>query len=360
MLLLGPRQVGKSALIRHQIKDAQLFQLLLPDTYNQLSRDPQSLIKLIDPNKSVIVIDEIQKVPELLDVVHYLIEEQGKRFLLTGSSARKLKKNHVNLLGGRARGRQLFPLIADEYGDDFSLARFVESGSLPTHYLSDDLESDLATYIGTYLQTEIANEGLTRSIPAFSRFLDVAGLCHGEQINFAKMSSDTAVPRTTLHGYFQILLDTLIVTELPSWQESQKRKPVATSKFYFFDWGVARKLQKIGQIAEGSPLYGKAFESFIFQELIARQSYKKIGYPLCYWRSTDQYEVDFIFNNEIAIEVKSKKIITERDLKNLRALREEKKLKRFVIVYTGTEKMIFSGTPSIEVLPWKDFLDELK
>lgn len=358
VFLLGPRQTGKSSWIRNQLKNHHLFNLLLPDTYNQLSFDPQSLIREISDNKKIVVIDEIQRIPKLLDVVHYLIEEKQIRFLLTGSSARKLRTQSINLLGGRARIRHLNPFTYKELGSQFNLNMALSHGLLPSHYFSDDIESDLSAYIGTYIQQEIAYEGLTRNIPAFSRFLEVAAHGHGEQIHFTNIASDAQVPRTTIHEYYQILKDTLIAHEVPAWQKTTKRKPVATSKYYFFDWGVARKLQKTGAIQERSPMYGKAFESFIFQELKAHCDQNGIE-DLHYWRTTNQDEVDFILNNEIAIEVKAKPNVTLKDLKSLAQLKAEKKLKRFILIYTGITAQRFTEQPDIEVLPWSDFLISL-
>ena len=359
VLLLGPRQTGKTSLIREQLTTHQSFNLLLPEVYNRLSFDPQSLIREIQDPKKIVVIDEIQKIPQLLDVVHYLIEEKKIRFLLTGSSARKLKSSHVNLLGGRARLRYLNPFTSTELGAEFSLESFLQRGLLPSHYFSDDIESDLEAYVGAYLQHEIASEGLTRNVPAFSRFLEVAALGHAEQINFTQISSDAQVPRTTIHEYYSILQDTLIAHEVPAWQKSRKRKAVSTAKFYFFDWGVVRKIQKAGLVVPKSPLFGKAFESFIYQELKAHCDLTGLEKPH-YWRTTSQDEVDFIVGDEIAVEVKAKAQVQLRDLSGLIKLQEEKKLKKFFLVYTGDVEIVFPEAPKIRVLPWRKFLEILK
>jgi predicted AAA+ superfamily ATPase len=357
IFLLGPRQTGKSSLIRHQLSNCRVYNLLLPEVYNRLNFKPQLLVDEILDNKKTIVIDEIQRIPQLLDVIHYLIEERKVKFLLTGSSARKLKTNHVNLLGGRARIRHLHPLIFNEFtGIDFSLQKFLDRGLMPSHYFSDDIESDLTSYIGTYLQQEIAGEGLTRNVPAFSRFLELAALGHGEQINFTNLANDAQVPRTTVHEYYQILKDTLIAHEVPAWREGVKRKPVAISKYYFFDWGVARKLQKLDGVRIGSPLFGKAFESFIFQEIKAYCDYNGIE-DLHYWRTQTKDEVDFIIDNRIAVEVKAKSEIKMSDLKGLIHLKEEKKLKEYILVYNGAFERAMSDAPKgIRILPWQDFI----
>jgi predicted AAA+ superfamily ATPase len=355
VLLLGPRQTGKSSFIRHQLPEHRLYNLLIPETYNKLSFNPQSLIDEIQESNKIIVIDEIQKIPALLDVIHYLIEERQIRFLLTGSSARKLKSGQANLLGGRARLRHFHPLTIHEIGLGFQLDRALQTGMIPSHYFSQDIESDLESYVGIYLQQEIAAEGLVRSIPSFSRFLEVAALGHAEQINFTAISSDAQVKRTTVHEYYQILKDTFIAQEVPVWNKGKVRKPVATSKYYFFDWGVVRKLQGISSIAQKSPLFGKAFESLIFQELLAFSHQHNHG-ELCYWRTTNQDEVDFVLGDDMAIEVKGKDRVTIRDLEGLIKIKEEKRLKNYILVYNGQERLKFADAPGIEVMPWRDFV----
>ncbi len=358
VFLLGPRQTGKSSFIREQVPNHRLFNLLLPEVYNRLSFNPQALVEQILDNKQIVVIDEIQKLPSLLDVVHYLIEEKKVRFLLTGSSARKIKSTQMNLLGGRARIRHLHPFTFRELGGKFDLDIALHHGLLPGHYFSDDINADLDSYIGVYLQQEIANEGLTRNVPAFSRFLEIAALGHGERINFSKISNEAQIPRTTIHEYYQIMQDTLIAHEVPAWRASKKRRAVATAKYYFFDWGIVRRLQKISSVARGSPLFGKAFESFLFQEIKAYCDHKGISGPQ-YWRTTAQDEVDFIINDEIAVEIKGKAIVNLKDAQGLVRLKEEKLLKFYYLVYDGQYPMTFPEAPGIQVLPWRDFLARL-
>jgi predicted AAA+ superfamily ATPase len=201
VFLLGPRQTGKSSFIREQLGPHLLYNLLLPETFNRFNFKPQSLVEEIGTNKKLVVIDEIQRIPQLLNVIHYLIEEKGIRFLLTGSSARKLRSTQINLLGGRARLKYLGPFTSEELGDQFDLRRFLKNGLLPSHYFSDDVDADLDAYVGLYLQHEIANEGLTRNVPAFSRFLEVAALGHAEQISLSKIAYEAQVARKTLHEY---------------------------------------------------------------------------------------------------------------------------------------------------------------
>ena len=353
--LFGPRQTGKSLLIRKTLPRYRVYNLLETDTYLRFSRKPELLRQECRPEDRCIVIDEIQKLPSLLDEVQLLIEERGIKFLLTGSSARKLKRSGVNLLGGRARVKYLYPFSYMELKDRFDLTRALNNGLLPSLYLSQEPADDLQTYVGTYLKEEIAAEGLTRNIPAFSRFLEVAAACNGQLINYTKIASDAQVARSTVQEYFQILKDTLIAFELPCWQASIKRKPLSTSKFYFFDPGVARFLQNRKEIAAGSPEFGELFETFIFNELNIYSQYRGNG-QLAYWRSKSGYEVDFIVDGETAVEVKASTQVGLHDLRGLKALREEKKMKSHIVI-------CFQNTPrtvdGISVLPWHLFLKKL-
>jgi len=352
--LFGPRQTGKSTIIRHTLPDATVYNLLDSRTYLELSQRPSRIREELTGRERLVVIDEIQKLPQILDEVHLLIEEHGHRFLLTGSSARKLRRGGVNLLGGRARSLTLHPFVSAEL-PDLDLLRALDFGMLPSIYLSDDPQADLAAYTGLYLQEEIAAEGLTRNVPAFSRFLEVAALCNGAILNHSKIASDAQVPRTTVHEYFHILEDTLIASSLPSWRRSVRRKPLATSKLYFFDVGVARHLRSEGRLQLRSPAFGEAFETFLFHELRAWQNYINGG-TLHYWRSTSGFEVDFILDERIAIEVKGKENVTVRDLRGLRALREEGLLADCIVVSLEQRPRIVDG---IQILPWRHFLNAL-
>lgn len=353
--LFGPRQTGKSSLIRHELDTPKVYNLLDSATLLTLSRNPQRIREELSPRDKVIVIDEIQKLPSLLDEVHLLIEEKGLRFLLTGSSARKLRRGGVNLLGGRARSRHLHPFIQAELSRHFDLTRALNFGLLPSIYFSDDPNDDLKTYAGDYLKEEIAQEGLTRNIPAFSRFLEVAALCHGTMINHTEISNDAQVARTTVIEYFQILKDTLIAHELPAWKATKKRKPIVTSKFYLFDNGVARILQGRKELAPKTKEFGDAFEAYLFHELRAFVDYGQVE-GLHYWRSTSNYEVDFILGDALAVETKAGSSVHTSDLKGLKALQEEKSLKHYVLVNTEDRPRRVDG---IDIMPWKDFLERL-
>jgi len=352
--LFGPRQTGKTFLIRHTLKGMRLYDLLDSSIYLALSRNPGRIAEELTPQDRIIVIDEIQRIPELLNEVHRLIEEHGVRFLLTGSSARKLRRGGVNLLGGRARTKYLHPLTYKELGEGFDLFRAIERGLLPSIYFSDDPRADLKAYAGSYLQQEIVAEGFTRNIPAFSRFLRVAALCNSTIVNFTNVANDAQVARTTVYEYFEILKDTLILHELPAWRKSKKRKPLASSKYYFFDIGVVSALQE-REFSPGTPEFGEAFETYIFHELICYRDYMGEE-PLSYWRSTSGFEVDFIIGDHTAIEVKAKENVSPAELKPLRALAEEKKLKRFLCVSLEPRRR---ETADVTVLPYKDFLELL-
>jgi predicted AAA+ superfamily ATPase len=352
--LFGPRQTGKTFLIRRSLPGARFYDLLDSSVYLALSRDPARLAQETTHRDHVVVIDEIQRLPELLNEVHRLIEERGLRFLLTGSSARKLRRKGVNLLGGRARVKHLHPLTYRELGPHFDLARAAERGLLPSIYFSDDPTADLESYAVSYLQEEIVAGGVIRNVPAFSRFLRVAALCNGTIVNFTQVAGDAQVARTTVYEYFAILKDTLILHELEAWRQSRRRKPIASSKYYFFDVGVVGALQG-RTFRAGTPEYGQAVETYVMHELMSHRDYVS-GERLSHWRSTSGFEVDFIIGDHTAIEVKAKESISPGDLKSLRALSEEKKLRRYLCVCLEPRPRRVAG---IDVLPLQPFLDAL-
>jgi len=358
--LFGPRQTGKSMLIRETLPaETPVYNLLDQSLWLELSAHPARLreeLEARDLRDALVVVDEIEKLPTLLDEVHLLIETRGLLFLLTGSSARKLRRTGVNLLGGRARSRYLHPFSWSELGPDFNLLKTLNHGLIPSIYSSSDPAEDLRAYLGTYLKEEIAAEGLTRKVPAFARFLEVAAACNGCMINKTEVANDAKVPRTTVIEYFEILKDTLIGYELPAWKQSQKRKAIETAKFYLFDVGVARALRKLPPLAPRSPDFGEALEHFLFHELMTWIDTRRPGMDLHYWRSTSQFEVDFILGGHTAIEVKATASVSPRDLKGLKALGEEGLLKRLLLVcQEPTPRRI----GEILVLPWHVFLERL-
>jgi uncharacterized protein len=352
--LLGPRQTGKTFLIHHTLKNVRVYDLLDSEIYLALSRNPGRISEELQPQDRIVVIDEIQRLPELLNEVHRLIETKGIRFLLTGSSARKLRRGGINLLGGRARTKYLHPLTYKELNEHFDLFLAIERGLIPSIYFSDEPRADLQAYAGAYLQQEILAEGATRNIPAFSRFLRVAALCNATIVNFTNISNDAQVARTTVYEYFEILKDTLILHELPAWRKSKKRKPLASSKYYFFDVGAVAVLQG-REFRPGTPEFGEAFETYLMHELKSFSDYVS-GEQLSYWRSTSGFEVDFIIGEHTAIEVKAKKNLSPNDIKSLRMLEEEGKLKRYICVSMEPRRR---KVGNIDILPYREFLELL-
>ncbi len=353
--LFGPRQCGKSSLVRETMSDAHVFDLLSRDTFSHLARNPNYIGETCRDERPI-VIDEIQKMPALLDEVHRLIEEKGKRFLLTGSSARKLRKGGVNLLGGRARVRNLHPFSASELGDEFDLDRAINIGLVPGIWFSDDPEEDLAGYISLYLEQEIMQEGATRNLPAFSRFLEVAAISNGKQINYQSIASDAQIPRSTVQEYFKILKDTLLASEVPVWRKGHSRKTVETAKFYLFDTGVTRRLSGRRELVRGTPEYGHAFESWVMQEIASYADTFRRDAEISYWRTRTNLEVDFIVNGEVAIEAKTTRSATKDDLKGLRAIGDEGTFRHRILVSNEPRPR---KTDGIEILPWREFIARL-
>ncbi|GAB6059717.1 ATP-binding protein [Desulfonatronum parangueonense] len=304
-----------------------------------------------------VIIDEVQKLPELLDEVHRLMARHGWRFILSGSSARKLRKGGGNLLGGRAVSRELLPLTSQEI-PDFDLERALNHGLLPAHYLDADPDDLIAAYVGTYLKEEILAESLVRSLPVFQRFLEVAALSNGQPIQFATMAREVGLSGPGVRGHFEILTDTLLGFWVPAWQKSQKRRTVSTPRFYFFDICLVNDLARRGALRPGSVEFGAAFEHFILMELRAHCAYSIKSYPLSYWRTSSGLEVDVILGQgDVAIEIKSSDRPNVDHLKGLRAWKEENPASRCILVSRAAAPRITDD--EIEILPWKAFLDLL-
>ena len=352
--LFGPRQTGKSSLIAYSLAGVRVYDLLDNALYLTLSQNPGRIAQELNSHDRLVVIDEIQRLPELLNEVHRLIEQRQIRFLLTGSSARKLRRGGVNLLGGRARTKSLHPLTSHELGQRFHLLRAIERGTLPSIYFSDDPRADLHAYTGLYLQQEIIAEGLTRSVPAFSRFLRVAALCNSAIVNFTKVANDAQVARTTVYEYFEILKDTLVLHELPAWRKSRKRKPLVSSKYYFFDVGVVAALQG-REFRPDTPEFGQAFETYLLHELVSHRDYTS-GDPLSYWRSRSGFEVDFLIGDHTALAVKAKPNVSAQDLRSLRAMAEEQVFKRYICVCLEPRVRRLGA---VTIMPFGTFLDAL-
>ena len=356
--LFGPRSTGKSFLVHQQLGDrALVIDLLRSDLFIRLSAHPEDLENLIAvaPRPRWVVIDEIQRVPALLTEVHRLIEQKRYRFLLTGSSVRKLRRGSADLLAGRAWVANLYPLSWSEI-PAFDLGRYLRFGGLPPVYLSRSPEEELRAYAAVYLQEEIRAEGIIRRLPPFARFLRVAALSSGQLLNYAQVASDAGVPASTVREYFSVLDDTLVGWTLEPWRESRKRKAIQTAKFYFFDPGVMHALAGTSTLDRNSDLYGRSFEHFIGMELRAYLSYARTGHTLTFWRSKHGHEVDFLVGGTVAVEVKATRKASLRDARGLRALADEKIARRLFLV---SDDPVAARRDGIEFLPWATFLARL-
>lgn len=353
--LWGPRKAGKSYWIRHHLKPVKVIDLLQTDVFAEYASRPSLLRERFADGKGLIVIDEVQKVPQLLDEVHWMIEERGAQFLLTGSSARKLRKGHANLLGGRAWRRVMLPLSYTEVSG-FNLEEALISGMLPPHFLAEHPLEELRAYVADYLKEEIAAEALAQNIPSFSEFLRVAALTSSELIHYTNIARETGVSQRTVRSYFDILEDTFLGFRVKPWTRSKNRRMILTEKFYFFDVGIAGYLGRRRPIP-GSRDFGKAFEHFILMEIRAYQAYVNPEMPIHYWRTSSGQEVDFLLGDrEVAVKIKSGKV-HEGDLWGLHALLEDGPVKRAILVSMEKEPRRIAG--KIEVLPWQDFLERL-
>jgi predicted AAA+ superfamily ATPase len=358
LFLFGPRQTGKTFLLKKRFPAARFYNLLLSDVFFRLSQRPHLLREeLMSQTDHVqpIIIDEIQKLPVLLDEVHNLIEEKRLKFILTGSSARKFKRGGANLLAGRAATCHLFPLVSAEI-PGYQLLKILNFGSLPFIYNSESPEDDLLSYVGTYLKEEVQAEGMVRRIENFSKFLQLAALVNGELLNFSNVASDMGMPSKTIKEYFLILEDTLIGHFLQPFTRTQKRKAISTAKFYFFDVGVANTLAGRSRIRPKTELFGKALEHFIFLEIKAFLSYRNDKRQISFWRSKSGYEVDFVLGESTGIEVKGTEMVTEKHLAGLKSLAQEIPLKKKIVVSLDSKPRLLEN---IRVLPVSVFLKEL-
>jgi predicted AAA+ superfamily ATPase len=371
LFLLGPRLTGKSTLLTQKYSNELVLNLLDREIYQKYISNLKSLSNDIDyferKNKKIplVIIDEIQKIPQLLDEVHLLIEKNKKiRFILTGSSARKLKKAGVNLLGGRASWCSMFPLVYPEICEQLTslddLVQRITKGGLPQIFLSDAFYDDLKDYIHLYLNEEIKAEGIVRSIENFHRFLAVAALTNAKQINFTEVGKDSQIPPRTIIEYYKILEDTLVGSLVEPYRKTIKRTAVSVSKFYFFDTGVLNALLGRRSISAQTTEFGDLLEQFIYGELKAKISYRRTYDQIFYWRSVNKQEVDFIIQHEdqsvTLIEVKSKAQISSRDLNGIKAFCEEKiKVRKKILICTSQRPTLLEN---VEILPVLDFLKE--
>ncbi|NCN28411.1 ATP-binding protein [bacterium] len=360
--LWGLRQAGKTTLLEQEFKDAMWIQLLKSETYNEFLKRPQLLrermaAQNLDRSKWV-VIDEVQKIPELLNEVHLLIED-GYKFALCGSSARKLKRGAANLLGGRALRYELYGLTSAEIGKDFDLLRILNRGYLPRIYDSENFSAQLRAYCSDYLKEEIFSEGLVQSLAPFSQFLDMAALCDTQILSYTSFARDVGKSAPTIKSYFEILNDTLLGSFLPAYILKPKRQIKKQPKFYFSDLGVVNSLTQRGEIKAKTELLGKAFENWVHHELKSYLSYKKPEYTLCYWSLSSGVEVDFIVGHmKAAFESKASESINPSHMKGLRELKKEHPLcgHRYVVSLEPESRITEDG---IHVLSIGDFTKKL-
>jgi uncharacterized protein len=360
--LWGARKTGKSTWLHDRFPDSIYYDFLKTDLMLEFTRNPatlreQLLAKAAVTLKSPIILDEVQKVPRLLDEVHWLIETKGMSFILCGSSARKLKRGQANLLGGRAWRFEMHPLTSAEI-PKFDLLLALNRGLIPAHYLQDQYRRSLRAYLQDYLKEEVFAEGLTRNVAAFSRFFEAVGYSHGELINYANIARDCGVDSKTVKEYYQILVDTLLGSFVAPFKRRQSRQVIGkASKFYLFDVGVAGALVKREITQNKGEHFGKAFEHFIHMEINAHRSYSELGYEINFWRTKSGLEVDFILaGGEVAVEVKGASRIDVRDLYALRSFSEEFKPKHAVVVCNENEERLVGN---IRIVPWKSFLAKL-
>ena len=361
--LLGPRGTGKSWWIRRRYPDALIIDLLQPDRFRSFTARPERLREVIDahPNTNRVVVDEIQKIPALLDVVHALIEERKElTFVLTGSSARKIRRGGVNLLGGRALHRTLHPFMAAELGDRFRLDEALRIGLVPLVVAAEDPGEVLRGYATLYLEEEVRAEGLVRNLGAFSRFLEAITLSHASLLNIAAVARECQVERKTVEGFVSILEDLLLAVRVPVFTKRAKRQTTAHPKLFLFDAGIFRSLRPSGPLDTDNEAEGSALEGLVFQHLRAWNAYRGERNTISYWRTRAGSEVDFIIYGEDglhALEVKNARTIHPADLRSLKSFRGEYPESRTLFLYRGAERLLRDG---ILCLPCEGFLRELR
>jgi predicted AAA+ superfamily ATPase len=356
--LWGPRKVGKTTLLKSQFPDAHFVDLLQTDRKMSLLLNPSLLREEAAANRyDLVVVDEVQKVPALLDEVHWCLENTRTRFILCGSSARKLKHGAANLLGGRAWRFELFPLTTQEI-KTYDLGRILNHGLIPLHYIEEEPERSLRGYVLDYIEQEIHAEALTRNVPAFARFLEAVAATHGRLINYSNIARDCGVASKTVREYYQILEDTLLGHTLEPWRKKKRRRLIETAKFHLFDVGVVRALSGMRLIQEGTEEFGRAFEHFLIEEIRAWMAYREQFLPLAYWRTSTGLEVDLIIGDlQLAVEFKASRKVDERDIKGLRALMEDQKVRQAAIVSQDSTIRRLNG--NITVYPWQKFCEKL-
>lgn len=360
--LWGPRKTGKSLYLKMLYPKSIVYDLLDTDLALELAKRPALLREQLSAENAKrlaepIIIDEIQKVPRLMDEVHWLIENKGLRFILCGSSARKLRRGGANLLGGRAWRYAMFPLVTPEIPEP-DLLRILNRGTIPAHYLGDDHRKSLAAYVRDYLKEEVFAEGLARNVPAFARFFDAVGYTHGELTNFANIARDCGVSAKTVKEYYQILADTLIGSFVEPFHRRPGRNEITSApKFYLFDVGVAGIIAKRAIPEERGEIFGKAFEHFIYTEIRAHASYRGLDYDINFWRTKAGLEVDFVLGGgRVAVEVKGTTRVDNQDLRPLRRFVEDHAPEKAMVVANEKNERCVGD---IRIMPWRIFLERL-
>lgn len=359
--LFGPRGTGKTTWIRGEFPGALYLDLLEAELFNDLLARPNLLETMIPKgHEDWIILDEVQRVPELLFEVHRLIEKKKLKFILTGSSARKLRKRGGNLLAGRALTLHMHPLTVAELGEDFDLDRSLAFGHLPCACTEADPKRYLESYVTTYLREEVQQEGLTRNLGAFSRFLEAASFSQASSLNVSSVARECSVERKVVENYFSILDDMLLSIEVPSFRKRAKRRIVSHPKFYFFDAGVYMTLRPMGPLDRPEEAGGVSLETLFMQELRAANDYFDLGYAIHYWRTSNDVEVDFVLYGERGIrafEVKRSGRVRDEDTRGLKAFLKDYPSANATLVYGG-DRMFYDG--QIQIVPVVECLKDLK
>ncbi len=358
--LFGPRGTGKTTWVKVAFPKAIYIDLLEAGLFNTLLANPQRVENLIPENfKDWVIIDEVQRVPELLNEVHRLIEKYKYKFILTGSNARKIKRKGQNLLAGRALTYHMHPLTVSELGKDFSLARSLKYGQLPGVYVEDDPKSYLESYVKTYLEEEIQYEGLTRNLSGFARFLEAASFSQGSVLNISSVARECSVERKVVESYFSILEDLLMAYRVPVFTKKAKRRIVGHPKFFFFDTGVYRALRPAGPLDMPEEIEGISLETLLFQELNAVNADYGLGYKIYYWRTTGNMEVDFVLYGDKGIrafEIKRTDRISGAMLKGLKSFLQDYPMAKTYFIYGGSREM---RDGKISIMPVNEALKRL-
>lgn len=356
-LLLGARRSGKSTYLNHEFPEAEVIDLLKADEYFEYRSRPALLRERFSHARGLIIIDEVQRIPDLLSEVHWLIENSECHFILSGSSARKLRRTGVTNLAGRLKSARMLPFTYAEI-ESYDLEERLQFGNLPPIVLSDEPADDLRDYCGEYLREEIYAESLVRNMPAFTKFLEMAAIGNAQIVSYATIARDCGVASKTIKQYYQILEDTLLAYMLQPWTRSKKRRAILAPKFYFFDCGIPHSLLR-RVLSPKTPEFGMAFEHGMILEAVAAMHYRRNIHDLRYWKTASGIEVDLLINERIGVEFKSGNV-HDRDAGGLRAMNEEIELaERWVVCTEVRPRVLADGT---QVVPWRDYiarLDEL-